>query len=72
MEYEEWEKLLKKEIELPPDMEEGIKLWFEAIQDFDDNPIDLDWTTQEYFKGWEKMSEDKSALPGIQAAHLKV
>ena len=47
MQYEEWEKLLKNEIDLPTDMEEGTRLWFEAIQDFDENPIEINWTTQE-------------------------
>ena len=71
MKYAEWEKLLKKEIDIPEDLEEGTKLWFNSIQDFDDNPIEIDWTTEEYFDNWKKMSEDKSALPGVQAAHLK-
>ena len=70
MKYKEWKKLLKKEIDIPEDLEEGNKLWFHAIQDFEDNPIAIDWTTEEYFDSW-KMSEDKSALPGVQAAHLK-
>ena len=71
MEYEKWEKLLKKEINIPEGLEEGTRLWFEAIQNFDDNPFVIDWTTEEYFDGWKAMSEDKSSLPGIQAAHLK-
>ena len=66
MEYDKWEKLHKKEIELPSDMEEGTRLWFEAIQNFDDNPKAIEWTTEEYFEGW-KMSEAKSAL----SVHLK-
>ena len=71
MNYEEWEKLLHQEIEIPEDLEEGTKLWFETIQDFEDNPLHIHWTTDEYFEGWRTMSEDKSALPGVQAAHLK-
>ena len=71
MEYDKWEKLLHKEIDLPSDMEEGTRLWFEVIQNFDTTPLIIDWTTSEYYEGWKAMSEDKSALPGIQAAHLK-
>jgi hypothetical protein len=71
MEYEKWEKLLKKEINIPDRLEEGTRLWFEAIQDFSDDPFEIEWTTEEYFDGWKAMSEDKSSLPGIQAAHLK-
>ena len=71
MEYKEWEKLLKKEIKIPENLEEGTRLWFEAMQNFSDDPFEVDWTTEEYFEGWKVMSEDKSSLPGIQAAHLK-
>jgi hypothetical protein len=71
MEYEQWEKLLRKEIKIPDGLEEGTRLWFEAIQDFSDEPFEIEWTTDEYFEGWKAMSEDKSSLPGIQAAHLK-
>ena len=71
MEYNEWEKLLKNEINIPENLEEGTRLWFEAMQDFTDDPFEVDWTTEEYFEGWKVMSEDKSSLPGIQAAHLK-
>ena len=71
MDYNEWEKLLRQEIEIPEDLEEGTRLWYDAIQDIDDNPIQIDWTTEEHFKGWRMMSEDKSSLPGVQAAHLR-
>ena len=54
MKYEEWEKLLKKEIDIPDDLEEVTKLWFHSIQDFQDNPIVIDWTTDEYFDSWKK------------------
>ena len=71
MQYEEWEKLLRKEITLPEELEEGTKLWFEAIQNIDANPIDISRSTEEYFDSWKSMDEDKSSLPGIQAAHIK-
>ena len=71
MEYDKWEKLLKREINIPEGLDEGTRLWFEAIQNFDDDPFNIEWTTEEYFEGWKAMSEDKSSLPGIQAAHLK-
>ena len=68
MQYDEWEKLLRREITIPENLEEGTKLWFEAVQD---DPIEIDWTTEEYFRGWKAMSEDKLSLPGVQAAHIK-
>ena len=71
MEYDIWEKLLRKEIQVPAELEEGTRLWFEAVQNFDDDPVTIEWTTEEYFQSWKLMSEDKSSLPGIQAAHIK-
>ena len=71
MKYETWVKLLRKEINVPDDLEEGTKLWFDAMQEPDDEPPEIEWTTKEYFDGWRLMSEDKSSMPGIQAAHIK-
>ena len=71
MDYKKWEELLRGEVALPDGLEEGTKLWFEAIQDFEDDPIEIDWTTKEYFDSWKAMSENKSSMPGIQAAHIK-
>ena len=71
MDFDTWELLLKGLVELPEELEEGTKLWFEAIQNFDEKDIDIDWTAGEYFEAWDKMSEDKSAMPGVQAAHIK-
>ena len=71
MEYETWEKFLKKEVSIPDNLEEGTKLWFHAIQNFEDKPVRIDWSTEEYFASWKLMSETKSSMPGIQAAHIK-
>ena len=71
MEYEKWEKILKKEIDLPEDVEEGTRLWYEYIQNFDENTDDITWTTEEYCDSWKKMQEDKASLPGIHSAHMK-
>ena len=71
MDYKKWEELLRGEVELPEDLEEGTKLWFDAIQNFDDDPIEIDWTTEEYFDSWRAMTETKSSMPGIHAAHIK-
>ena len=51
MQYDEWEKVLRKEISIPENLEEGTRLWFEAIQNFQDDPIEIDWTSEEYFRG---------------------
>ena len=72
MNFEKWEALLKKEILLPnQDLEEGTRLWFEYIQRYEDRPMEIKWTTEEYCASWAKMTEDKSCLPGIHTAHIK-
>lgn len=73
MEYDTLDKLLRGQVQLPSDMEEGTRLWFEAIQEnfVEDEDFSIEWTTREYFENWAKMSEDKSSLPGIHAAHIK-
>ena len=59
MEYETWEKILKKEVYMPDNVEEGTKLWFHAIQNFEENPVRIEWSTEEYFESWKPMSETK-------------
>jgi hypothetical protein len=50
MEFDKWEKLLKKEINIPEGLEEGTRLWFDAIQNFEDDHFDIELTTDEYFE----------------------
>ena len=70
MDYEKWEKILRKEINLPQDVEEGMRLWYDCKQNYEES-IEINWTTEEYCKSWKKMSEEKASLPGIHPAHLK-
>ena len=70
--YEKWEKILKGEIKLPTEnIEEGTRLWFDFMSRGELEDIDLRWTTQEYFKSWKKMPEDKGSAPGWSFAHIK-
>ena len=73
MEFDKWQEVLKGNINLPEEgIEEGTKLWFEYIQQCDKaTPVDITWTTEEYFESWKKMPETKSCLPGIHTVHLK-
>ena len=72
MEYDKWEKILRKEVELPTEgVEEGTQLWYNYIQSYKDTPMDLRWTTEEYCESWAKMKEDKSCIPGIHTVHIK-
>ena len=71
MDYDKWEQILRKEINLPDEVEEGTKLWYDYIQDYNEDTEDITWTTEEYCKSWKKMKEDKASLPGIHTAHMK-
>ena len=72
MDYEKWERILKGNIRLPEEgIEEGTKLWYEMMRSPDNDSFDLMWTTEEYCQSWRQMSETKSSIPGIHAAHMK-
>ena len=70
MNYERWEAILKKEVNVDH-IEEGTRLWFEYVQNFTESTESLEWTTKEYVDSWRQMSESKSSFPGICAAHIK-
>jgi len=38
MDFAKWEEILTKSISLPPNMEEGIQIWYDYVQNFEDNP----------------------------------
>lgn len=60
------------EVELPKEgFEEGTKLWVEYKSKGDLKDLGLIWSTEEYFKSWKKMSEDKGSAPGWSFPHLK-
>jgi len=71
MEFAKWEEILTKSISLPPNMEEGTQIWYDYVQNFEDNPEKIAWTTEEYCDSWRQMKKEKGSLPGIHAAHLK-
>lgn len=70
--FEKWELILNKAIDLPDNVEEGTKLWFHYIQNINRyGEMDITWTTGEYLDSWKSMSDTKSSTPGIHAAHIK-
>ena len=73
MDFDKWQEILQGNIELPEEgIEEGTRLWFEYIKQSNKaTPIDITWTTEEYFDSWKKMPETKSCLPGIHTVHIK-
>ena len=73
MDFDRWDEVLRGTIRLPDEgIEEGTRLWYEYITKNNDiEPIDITWTTEEYFESWAKMQENKSCLPGIHTVHLK-
>ena len=73
MDFETWDKVLRGVIPLPEEgVEEGTRLWYDYITKNNDiEPMDITWTTEEYFDSWSKMPETKSCLPGVHTVHLK-
>ena len=73
MNFEKWDETLRGHIQLPEvGIEEGTRLWYDYITNNNDiEPIDITWTTAEYFESWEKMPENKSCLPGVHTVHIK-
>jgi len=60
MEFEKWEEILKGGITLPTEgVEEGTRLWYQFISTQEIVEFTIDWTPEEYFESWKKMSEDK-------------
>ena len=49
-----------------------MRLWYDYITKQEDiAPIDISWTTEEYFESWNKMQETKSCLPGVHTVQIK-
>lgn len=70
--FKRWEEILKGLVVLPPDIDEGLQLWFNFITSTERHDMtEFRWTTEEYCESWRKMKEEKTTLPGIQVAHLK-
>lgn len=72
MEYDKWEDILVGNIKLPEDgIEEGTRVWYELMRLQNHEEFKINWTAEEYIESWRKIDENKSSLPGIQAAHIK-
>ena len=65
MDFAKWEEILKKSITLPENLEEGTQIWYDCIQNFEDNPEKITWTAEEYCDSWIQMKEEKNS------SHLK-
>mmetsp|Transcript_14154 Transcript_14154/g.26582 ORF Transcript_14154/g.26582 Transcript_14154/m.26582 type:complete len:81 (+) Transcript_14154:1988-2230(+) len=47
--FEQWEKILKKQVRLPSDVNPDLKLWYDYICNINKHsPSDFTWTTEEY------------------------
>ena len=62
--YEKWEAFLKGELTLPQDMNQGTKLWLESFQSIEIQEEDLDISTEDYVKSWNRVREHTSCTPG--------
>jgi hypothetical protein len=70
--YEKWESILNRGIQLPEITSEETKAWFSFIQNYERDGIEpIKWNTDEYIATWKKMADNKASVPGIQAAHIK-
>ena len=73
MDFDRWNEILLGQVQLPQEgIEEGTRLWYDYITKQEEiAPLDLSWTTEEYFDSWNKMQETKSCLPGVHTVHIK-
>ena len=62
--YDQWERLIAGELDLPDDMEEGTKLWFEQFVGQPIQEKDVKITRKSYTNGWNKAKENTSCAPG--------
>ena len=62
--YEEWEKFIRGEMTLPRDMNEGTRLWLESFQNMEIHEEDLEISTEDYVKSWNRVREHTSCTPG--------
>jgi hypothetical protein len=70
--FAKWEQIISGMIHLLDDVNGNLKLWYSYITNTKQHaPADFEWTTEEYFNSWRKISEEKTTLPGIQVAHIK-
>jgi hypothetical protein len=70
--FSKWEEVLRGQIKLPADVDEGLQIWYTYITEMENHDnTEIVWTTKEYCESWTKINENKSTLPGIQVAHIK-
>ena len=62
--YEQWERFLKGQVELPSDMNEGTRLWLESFQNIQIEEETINITTDSYIKSWNKVKEHTSCILG--------
>ena len=73
LQYEKWESILTGEIQLPPDLEKGTRLWFQKMADTATTlpPFPIPTDTDSYLDSWKKMKETTSSYPGLHFGHFK-
>ena len=62
--YEQWERFLQGELTLPPGMDEGTRLWLNAIIQMPEEDVEIDITTKKYINSWKKPKEHTACAPG--------
>ena len=62
--YERWERFIAGEIELPEGLEDGTKLWLEKFKGMEIEEQEINLSTEDYVRGWNKVKEHTSCAPG--------
>ena len=62
--YEQWEKLIEGTIDLPDGLEEGTRRWLEKFKGIKIEDPEIQISTEDYIKGWNKVREHTSCAPG--------
>ena len=62
--YEQWERFLRDELNLPNDMDEGTRRWLHEIIRMPEQDVKLQMTTDKYVQSWKKPKEHTACAPG--------
>ena len=62
--YDQWERLLKGEVAIPPESEEGTRKWLSKFSGTRIEEEEISLTVEEYTKSWNRVKEHTSCAPG--------
>ena len=62
--YEQWERFLRGELNLPDNIEEGTRRWLEKFEGKEIEEINIELTDKTYTQSWNRVKEHTSCAPG--------